>query len=117
MSDSASWWAAKIRGDQPPAPLPPIPTPKPPVAPPTAAVVRPQVPTATSAQARCPECGSGNYMGARGNMPRCFDCGYVPNRDFRNSTQGLTGGEGPVEKAPGQQTGTYNPSQVIGRVE
>lgn len=113
---SSSWWEAKIKGEEPirTPPLPPIPAPRPPA---TASPypVAPSAPSRT--EPRCPECGSGNYYGGRsGAMPRCFDCGFVPHRDFRNSTQGLIG-DGPVEKAPGQQPGSYNPQQVIGTIE
>lgn len=112
--NSVDWWARKMRGE--PAvkadPLPPTPVAKPKVA-----VTRPAVqmqpdPSGT----RCPECNSGNYMGRGGNMPRCFDCGYVPNRDFRHSTQGLVG-DGPAEPAPGQQPGSYNPQNIVGKVD
>lgn len=111
---SADWWARKMRGEpaQKPAPLPPTPVAKPrPVDVPARPVAAPP-----SQGTRCPECGSGNYMGRGGNMPRCFDCGFVPNRDFRHSTQGLVG-DGPSSPAPGQQSGSYNPQNIVGRVE
>lgn len=126
---SANWWANKLAG-QPsnPKPLrPPTPVARPtstpaPVAGATtpATSYSPGAPTQQT-QGTCPECGSGNFGG---RPPRCFDCGattatdiYGNPRDFRNSSQGMTGGTGPITPAVQIPSSGYQPGNIVARVD
>ena len=114
---TADFWARKMSGR--PAARSNVPLPPTPVARPVAPAQPRMTPTVNPPEPKgCPECGSPNYGGgAGGSAKRCFTCGYIDGRDYRNSTQGMTGGTGPITAAPGQQTGTYSPTTIVGRVE
>lgn len=71
----------------------------------------------------CPECGSGNYMAAKGHpnsMKQCFNCGYNPR--FAHSTAGAasTGQKNVAPPRPARvqllAEGNFNPGQIVGRV-
>lgn len=130
---STDWWARKLRGGPAPEtralPTTPVRVPRSevhqaapqPSAPPKSvseALATGYVGRKTGAERTgfCPECGSGNYSGASGHMPRCFDCGFVPGRDFRNSTQGIIG-DGPATPARQVESAGYQPGTIIGTVQ
>ena len=132
---STDWYARKLRGAPPAStgalPATPIRRPQPaaqeyeqpqeqPAHPPQSlseALARgvTNKPDPSTRKGFCPECGSGNYTGPPGGMPRCFDCGYVPGRDFRNSTQGIIG-DGPATPARQVPSPGYQPGTIIGKV-
>lgn len=122
MSNS-NWWANKLNGQQPqrPASTPQY------VAPQPATYVQPQQPQyppsqqATPQAPRCPNCGSGNYGGATPEArPRCYDCGYPITQSGSGAGTGIMGGpvaSGPATPAKQVQTGGWNPTTIIGKLE
>lgn len=75
----------------------------------------------TREQEFCPDCGSTNYMSAKGHpnaMKTCFECGFNPR--FTQSMAGMsgTGQNIPVKTARVQQmnTSTFNPQAVIAHI-
>jgi hypothetical protein len=127
---SSNWWANKLGGT-------PNSTPTPATAPPQGNVYRatPGAPNtqvsydhnqdqlvtkAQSARAadRCPACYSGNYMSSPGGgRMRCYDCGY-PIIQQGSGLSGTGTGNGPVvaSKQVGQ-SGGFNPTTIVGRLE
>jgi hypothetical protein len=127
---SSNWWANKLGGA-------PNSTPTPATAPPQGNVYRatPGAPNtqvsydhnqdqlvtkAQSARAadRCPACYSGNYMSSPGGgRMRCYDCGY-PIIQQGSGLSGTGTGTGPVvaSKQVGQ-SGGFNPTTIVGRLE
>jgi len=127
---SSNWWANKLGGA-------PNSTPTPATAPPAGNVYRatPGAPNVqvnydpnqdqlvTKAQSarsadRCPACYSGNYMSSPGGgRMRCYDCGY-PIVQQGSGLSGTGTGSGPVvaSKQVGQ-SGGFNPTTIVGRLE
>jgi hypothetical protein len=127
---SSNWWANKLG-------VTPNSTPTPATAPPTGNVYRatPGAPNTqvnydpnqdqlvTKAQSarnadRCPACYSGNYMSTpQGGRMRCYDCGY-PIVQQGSGLSGTGTGNGPVvaSKQVGQ-SGGFNPTTIVGRLE
>jgi hypothetical protein len=127
---SSNWWANKLGGT-------PNSTPTPATAPPQGNVYRatPGAPNtqvsydhnqdqletkAQSARAsdRCPACYSVNYMSSPGvGRMRCYDCGY-PIVQQGSGLSGTGTGTGPVvaSKQVGQ-SGGFNPTTIVGRLE
>lgn len=66
----------------------------------------------------CPDCGSDKYFGVNDSRPRCYECGY-PMEQSGSKYGSLTGArvEGEVKAAQGNQGGSYNPQQIIGRIQ
>jgi hypothetical protein len=135
MSD---WWSRKLGSEQQSSSTPPVRTPAPrrytpPVDQPG---YKQQVAydaendyVTTKAQhqrseSTCPECGSGNYIkvgtasGMNGSfaVQRCYDCGYPAIQ----TTSGISGKGDPgasSHKAEQVQSGGYNPTTIVGRVD
>lgn len=120
---SSDWWARKLGN-----PVPQQPSQPPYVAPQPATYAQPSRPSYPPSQqvtpqaARCPGCGSGNYGGATPeSRPRCYDCGYPLVQSGSGAGRGITNtGEqavGPAQPAKQVQTGGWNPTTIIGKLE
>jgi len=111
---SSNWWANKLGTT--PAPRPeatqlPQPT-----------YQQPQQPQYTPpvASNNCPGCGSGNYSAAGGGRARCYDCGYPIQQSGSGMGKGIVSGPqptGPVQAAVQVETGGWNPTTIIGKLE
>jgi hypothetical protein len=67
---------------------------------------------------RCPGCMSGNYMAPVGTQrKRCYDCGY-PIVQAGTGAGGTGSSSGPTiaAKQP-NQSGGFNPTTIVGRLE
>ena len=123
---SSNWWADKLgtpqQPRQPQQPLAPVPqqyVPQQPVYPPQPAPV--QYPPSQQIQTtpRCPGCGSGNFSGAEGTRPRCYDCGYPIQQSGSGVGKGIVGtptASGPTQPARQVQSGGFNPQTIIGHI-
>lgn len=116
---SQDWWSKKLTG-QPPSYPPVAPQPvQPPVQPQQPVVQQPRLPQSSRVDSRCPGCGSGNYGGATPeSRPRCYDCGY-PITQSGTGVPGINQGQaaGPTQAAKQIQTGGWNPTTIIGKIE
>lgn len=119
---SSNWWAKKLA----PQNLTQNEVPK--VAPQPATYAKPIQPSYPPSQqltpeaGRCPGCGSGNYGGATPeSRKRCYDCGYPIVQSGTGVGSGIVGqgGEatGPATPARQIQTGGWNPTTIIGKLE
>ena len=118
---SNDWWAKKlgapVQPQQPPQYVAPQPAtyaqPSQPHYPPSQQV--------TPQAARCPGCGSGNYGGTAETRARCYDCGYPIQQSGSGVGKGITGtgqqAVGPTQPAVQVQTGGWNPTTIIGKLE
>lgn len=124
--NNADWWASKLN-NQAPAPqqgrpinLPAMPPSQVPMQQMPTFQQQPQV-KAQSAKltSTCPDCGSGNYMGATPqSAERCFECGY-PIQQSGSRYGSLAGAnvQGSVTAARGNDsTNNFNPQGIIGTV-
>ncbi len=121
---SSDWWSKKLTGQ--PASYPPVAQPAPQVPQqfqqPIQQPVQPQqprLPQSATATSRCPGCGSGNYGGATPeSRPRCYDCGY-PITQSGTGVPGINQGQapGPTQAAKQIQTGGWNPTTIIGKID
>jgi len=125
---SSDWWSKKLTGQ--PASYPPVAQPAPqipqqfqqPVQPPVQQPAQPQqprLPQSAMNASRCPGCGSGNYGGATPeSRPRCYDCGY-PITQSGTGIPGINQGQasGPTQAAKQVQTGGWNPTTIIGKID
>ena len=69
---------------------------------------------------RCPNCMSNNYMAPQGTeRKRCYDCGYpiVQAGSGAGSTGGSGSGGAPIAAKQPNQSGGFNPTTIIGRIE
>lgn len=65
---------------------------------------------------RCPGCNGTNYMAApNSNYKRCYDCGYPLVQS--GTGVGATHADAPTKSAVQVQTGGYNPSVIVGKVD
>lgn len=118
---SSNWWAKKLNT--------PIPQQQPQyVAPQPATYAQPSQASYPPSQQmtpqapRCPGCGSGNYGGATAeSRPRCYDCGYPIVQSGTGVGRGIIGqgssDAGPATPAKQVQTGGWNPTTIIGKLE
>ena len=121
---SSSWWDRKLNQNpapQPARPAQPMAAPQPAT---YAAPSQPQYPPTqqmTPQAPRCPGCGSGNYGGdTPESRPRCYDCGYPIQQSGSGMGRGIVSGgqsSGPVQPAKQVQTGGWNPTTIIGKIE
>jgi ribosomal protein S27E len=125
--NNADWWANKLAGNAPQAPVgrPDNMPPMPPSQQPMAQMPSFQPQTASKAAsasqtATCPDCGSGNYMSPSSQIAlRCYDCGY-PISQSGGRFGALTGArvEGAAKAANGNDTtNNWNPQGIIGRID
>lgn len=116
---SSNWWANKMGTT--PAPrqdIPSVPMQQP-------AYQQPQMPQAQQPQMRpvqldrCPGCGSSNYGGATPeSRKRCYDCGYPIQQSGTGMGKGISVPmEGPTQAAVQVETGGWNPTTIIGKLE
>jgi hypothetical protein len=118
---SSNWWANKMGAS--PAPRQEVPTQQPLFQQP--AYQQPQMPPAQQPQLppvqmnSCPGCGSGNYGGATPEArKRCYDCGYPLTQSGTGMGKGISVPmEGPTQAAQQVQTGGWNPTTIIGKLE
>jgi len=117
---SSNWWANKLGAAPAPAQRPSVPQA------PVQQPVYPQTPNYPPVQhspqqaASCPGCGSGNYSGAAGTRPRCYDCGYPIQQSGSGVGKGIVSGpqaSGPVQASIQVPTGGWNPTTIIGKLE
>lgn len=117
----SNWWANKLSetasSSRAPAPTNNLPfrrpsePPRAPYRPPAAVAAPPP-----KVEERCPGCNGVNYMSApNSNYKRCYDCGYP----LVQSGTGVsaTHADAPTKSAVQVQTGGYNPSVIVGKVD
>lgn len=124
-----NWWAKKLSPQSPTQNTPPT-------SPPSSNVYRPPLQTpnvqvsydsqqdqlVTKAQSardneRCPGCYSVNYMAPVGTQrKRCYDCGYPIVQAGTGAGGTGQGGSTIAAKQP-NQSGGFNPTTIIGRLE
>ena len=120
---NADWFARKLNQQ----PLPPQQQQPAPVyaAPQPAQYAQPQQPQYPPTQQmtpqaeRCPGCGSGNFSGAEGTRPRCYDCGYPIQQSGSGVGKGIVGtptASGPTQPARQVPSGGFNPQTIIGHI-
>ena len=113
---SSNWWANKL-GTTPAPRQDPVQQP--------VYQQQPQVPQQPQyippvASNNCPGCGSSNYSSAGGGRPRCYDCGYPIQQSGSGMGKGIVSGPqptGPVQAAVQVETGGWNPTTIIGKLE
>lgn len=123
---SSNWWANKLGQPQRPADLPPMPPSQQPMTTYTPPARPQRLPESVAAASQCPGCRGGNYVKIgeqvtiNGSVPtfRCYDCGYP----LVQSGSGLGGAssaprEGGVTPAKQVETGGWNPTAIIGKLE
>lgn len=127
---NADWWASKLAGNAPQAPvqqgrptnMPAMPPSQQPMQsmPSFQASPNPAERAQSAKQtSSCPECGSVNYMAVSNAAPRCYDCGY-PISQSGSRYGSLTGAkvEGSVQASRGNDTtSNWNPQGIIGRID
>lgn len=120
----SNWWADKLGAPQQPRQAAPVQPPVQYAAPQPAQYAPsqqnyPPTQQMTPQASRCPGCGSGNYGGASGYKPRCYDCGYPVQQSGSGLGRGIVsqGGTaaGPATPAKQVATGGFNgTTPVIG---
>lgn len=126
---SKDWWANKLGQQTPtarPANLPPMPPSQQPMTPYTPPAQPNRLPASAAASSQCPGCYGNNYVKIgeqvtmNGSVPtyRCYDCGYP----IVQAGSGLGGASsapraGGVTPAKQVETGGWNPTTIIGKVE
>lgn len=112
----SNWYTRRLSGAQHKSGPPPAAPPPPPPPPPQQPTPHTQRPQSSMDDSRCPSCSSTNYMAPQGTQnKRCFDCGYPIVQ--AGSGIGATTTDGTVHKAVQVESGGYNPTQIIGKVE
>ena len=123
MSNSADWFSRKMGAPAPVQPQQPQyqqPVQQP-VQPQMPQYQQPTMPQYQAPAARCPGCGSGNYLGAENTKPRCYDCGYPIQQSGSGMGTGIVGNgpkaSGPATPATQVATGGWNPTTIVGKIE
>jgi hypothetical protein len=126
---NADWYAKKLGSQKPPSPAPQ--TSPNPMLPYRQAQQAPNVPVAydqkndqvvVKAQSalnpeNCPGCFSGNYFAPLGTQrKRCYDCGY-PIVQAGTGVGGTGNGGTPIAAKQVGQSGGFNPTTIVGRLE
>lgn len=125
---SNNWWANKL-GQQTtsrPADLPPMPPSQQPMTTYTPPARPQSLPKSSTTSSQCPGCHGSNYakigeqVTINGSVPtfRCYDCGY-PLIQTGSSLGGASSAprQGGTTPAKQVETGGWNPTTIIGKVE